>query len=167
MSKAFTKESDDASDAPSLRARAPLPAGTPNYVTRRGLLELRQELAQLEAERDAPAAADAPAGRASTLAGRVAELAARVASAVVVAPPDPPTNEVRFGAMVVVRDDHGHERRVQIVGVDEAHAADGRIAFVAPLARALLGKRVGDQTTVRTPKGDDEVEIVSVTYDRG
>jgi transcription elongation factor GreB len=164
VSKAFTKESDDdAGDVTPHRARAPLPAGVSNYVTPRGLRLLREELAGLEAARDA--APDA-GSRSGPLAARIAELAARVGSAVVLEAPSEPTDEVRFGALVVVRDDRGHERRLQIVGVDEADAAAGRIAFVSPFARALLGRRLGEIATVRTPKGEEEVELVSVTYDR-
>jgi transcription elongation factor GreB len=48
------------------------------------------------------------------------------------------------------------------VGVDEADAASGRVAFVAPLARALLGKRVGDAVTLRTPRGEEELEVVAI-----
>jgi transcription elongation factor GreB len=54
---------------------------------------------------------------------------------------------------------------VQLVGVDEANPAAGLIAFVAPLARALLGRRVGDVVTVRAPGGGEEVEVVALAYD--
>jgi transcription elongation GreA/GreB family factor len=56
---------------------------------------------------------------------------------------------------------------VQIVGVDEADPSAGLVAFVAPLARALLGRRVGEAVTVRAPKGDGELAIVSIDYDDG
>jgi transcription elongation factor GreB len=53
----------------------------------------------------------------------------------------------------------------QLVGVDEANASEGRIAFVAPLARALLGKRTGEAALVRTPQGEEELELVRFEYD--
>jgi hypothetical protein len=60
----------------------------------------------------------------------------------------------------------GANARVSIVGVDEADPAAGLVAFVAPLARALLGHRVSDVVTVRAPGGEDRLEILSVDYDR-
>jgi transcription elongation factor GreB len=177
MSKAFTKEGDG--DAPPLLpARAPLPAGTPNYVTPRGLRALRAELAALEAERArlGEAASGEPAGEVAGEAARRAALLRigarrvaleeRLASAVLVAPgARGAEEEVRFGARVELRTAGGDLRRYQIVGVDEADAAAGRLAFVAPLARALLGRRVGEAVEVRTARGAEEVEIVAVAYD--
>ncbi len=63
-------------------------------------------------------------------------------------------------------DGRGGPRRYQIVGVDEADAASGKIAFVSPLARALLGRSAGDTAHVRTPRGEEELEIVAVEYAR-
>lgn len=166
MSKAFTK--DDDGDAPLVvPARRPLPAGETNYVTPGGLAALRVELRDLEAELGRVAAsadgADARGARA-VLAARIAELAARIASAVVVDPAAQPPDEVHLGATVRVRTDEGAERVYRIVGIDEADAEHGVIAFVAPLARALLGKQVGDTATVHTPRGDDDLEVVSIAY---
>jgi transcription elongation factor GreB len=100
----------------------------------------------------------------STLATRLAALEERLASAVVVDPSTQPHDEARFGASVTLHGEAGAERRYTIVGVDEADVSAGRIAFVAPLARALLGKRVGDVATVRTPRGDEEWEVVAIAY---
>ncbi len=145
MSKAFTKE-DDAERPVVIRHRPPLPAGTPNYVTPRGLQVLRAELAAAE-----------PGARRQELEGRLG-------SAVVAMPPAD-RGEIRFGARVTMRVDGDEIRQVQIVGVDEAEPAAGRIAFVAPLARALLGRRVGDSVTHRAPRGAEELEIVAIEYD--
>ena len=71
---------------------------------------------------------------------------------------------MRFGAHVRVESEEG-ERRYQIVGVDEADAARGRIAFVSPLARALLGRRVGDVVRVRLPRGEQELEVVAIAWE--
>jgi transcription elongation factor GreB len=153
VSKAFTK--DDVPDAPPVaRHRAPLPTGVANYVTPRGLEALRNERARLDG---------APATDARARAAWRAELEDRLATAVVTAPPSD-RSEIRFGARVRVRKADGELRDLQIVGVDEAAPHDGRIAFVAPLARALLGRRVGDPVTVRAPSGQEELEIVSVDY---
>jgi transcription elongation factor GreB len=145
VSKAFTKE-DDAEQPVVIRHRPPLPEGAPNYVTARGLQLLRAELATAE-----PGA-------------RRLELEQRIGSAVIAAPPAD-RSEVRFGAQVTTRDDGGEIRHVQIVGIDEADPAAGLIAYVAPLARALLGGHVGDSVTVRTPGGAEELEIVAIEYD--
>lgn len=146
MSKAFTKE--DGTEPPVvIRHRPPLPQGTPNYVTARGLQILRAELAAAE-----PGA-------------RRLELEHRIGSAVVATPP---TNrdEIRFGARVTMRADSGEIRHAQIVGIDEANPSAGLIAFMAPLARALLGHHVGDSVTIRAPGGTEQVEIVAIEYDQ-
>ena len=166
MSRAFTKE-DGAEAPPIVAPRAPLPPGVPNYVTPRGLELLRSELASLEASRSSiPLGADkeSVAARAA-LQARIHELKARLAGAVLVDPSERrSSDEVRFGARVTVQGDGPQPRQIEIVGVDEADATSGRIAFVAPLARALLGKRPGDVVTFRTPRGEEELEVVSVTY---
>jgi transcription elongation factor GreB len=169
VSKAFTK--DDQADAPLVPRRAPLPAGVSNYVTPSGLAALREELASLVAElarvRAEAASGDSERTRAAAALGeRLSELEARIGSAELVTPPEAAPSEIRFGASVTVRNAAGVLRTYRIVGVDEAKASEGRIAFVAPLARALLGKRAGDAALVRTPQGEEELEIVGFEYER-
>ena len=78
---------------------------------------------------------------------------------------------VRFGATVTLRTRTkpapgvGAERRLTIVGVDEADASHGRIAFTAPIARAMQGKRVGETVTLRTARGEDVMDIVAIDYE--
>ena len=159
VSKAFTKD-DGPAEAPILRRRAPLPAGVPNYVTPHGLEALRDELTALDAA--TPAAGNAPDAQAH--AARRTELEHRIASAVVT-PPPADRAEIRFGARVCARAAGGDERDIRIVGVDEADPAENAIAFVAPLARALLGRHVGDVVSVTTPGGEEELTVLAVTYD--
>jgi transcription elongation factor GreB len=165
VSKAFTK--DDGPDvAPVLRRRAPLPPGTPNYVTARGLRALREELERV-GHRPAPSSQAPSAEDAQAHAAWRSELEERVATAVVVAPPPNRSSDrgvVRIGAIVHLLDAGAGGRVVQIVGVDEADAAHGLVAFTAPLARALLGRRAGDVVSVRAPGGDAELEIVAVEW---
>ena len=166
MSKAFTK--DDDGDAELLVApRAPLPAGLPNYVTPRGLIALHAERASLEREHGVVGASDAPdrAVKLHALAQRLAALQTRIATAVLVDTPTRPHGEVRFGARVRVRNSVGKELVYRIVGIDEADAESGRIAFSSPLARALLGKREGDSAPVDTPRAHEELEVLGIDYE--
>jgi transcription elongation factor GreB len=166
VSKAFKGE--DASEAPIVvPPRAPLPAGAPNYVTPRGLSALRQESQRLAVEHARVESGD-DADRSRSLAAlgmRIAALDERLSTAEVVDPTGPHPDDVRFGATVAVRGETRTQRRYRIVGVDEADATHGLIAFTAPLARALLGKRVGDAAVVRTPRGDEELEVVEIAYE--
>jgi transcription elongation factor GreB len=164
MSRAFVKEEQPAVP-PVAPPRAPLPPGVPNYVTARGLSLLREELDALARERsrvEASLDGEERANALSLLAQRRTALEARLACVVLVVPTRP-CHEVRFGTTVVVRGEGQRERKYQLVGVDEAEPDQGRIAFVSPMARALLGREAGDVTTVRTPHGDKTLEIVTVT----
>lgn len=167
MSKAFKGE--DASEAPLVvPPRAPLPDGQPNYVTPRGMAALKAEHQELARERARLEGAESAEDRTRALAAvalRTAALEERLTSAQLVDPARQPQDEVRFGATVTLRSNDGEERRYTLVGVDEADAKVGRLAFVAPLARALLGKRAGDSAIVRTPRGEEEWEITCVAYD--
>jgi transcription elongation factor GreB len=166
VSKAFTKE-EAPEAAVVVPARAPLPAGAPNYVTPRGLDLLRAESRDLAGERvEAERTLEGEERRRGLerLGRRKADLDERLASAVVVSAPEGPCEEVRFGAEVTLRGESGVERRYQIVGVDEADPSGGRIAFLSPIARALLGRSVGETTAVRTPRGDEELEVLAVRY---
>jgi transcription elongation factor GreB len=158
VSKAFTDE--EAAEAPRVVVpRPPLPEGVPNYVTERGLALLRDELAALKDERPVPEGPERAAQ-----AQRRAQLEQRIASAELVTRPSDAEKVVRFGAHVRVEGADG-ERGYRIVGVDEADAAQGRIAFIAPLARALLGRRVGDVVRVRKPSGEEELQIVAIGWE--
>ncbi len=168
MSRGFVKE-DDALPPPVVPPRAPLPTGVPNYVTPRGLRLLRAELTALEAERgqlDVKAQdAQARTQLLLVLNGRISALTARLTGARVVALQNPPPPDVRFGATVQLRPvAGGATRELTIVGVDEADADQGLIAFTAPIARAVLGHRTGQRLTLRAAGGAEELEVVSITY---
>lgn len=175
MSKAFTRE-DDRGEPVMIPARPPLPAGVPNYVTARGLQRLRGEWGKLELERATVAGGEGEQTGASgerarkleLLDGRLAALANRIGSALVVDAPAEgrADEEVRFGVTVTVRPvgDGSGARSFTIVGVDEAEAATGRVAFVAPIARALLGRRVGEVVTVRRGGLEEELEILAIAH---
>lgn len=161
MSKAFKKDEDD--EVPLLVPRAPLPEGSPNYVTHSGLAALRAEHAELTRALVAQSSEESARERA-TLKARLADLEQRLASAQLVDPSEQPHDEVRFGAHVELLDAHGKTQKFRIVGVDEANVREGRIAFTAPLARAMLGRHIGDAVLVKTPQGEDELELVRIEY---
>lgn len=145
------------------------PPGTPNYVTPRGLRLLQEERERLARQRDAlDELADEGERRRrhAVLAQQLAELDARLASAVVVDPAGQDPEVVRFGATVTVSTEAGEERRYRIVGVDEANAAEGRVSFLAPVARALLGRSLDDEVRLETANGVEVLEIIAIDYEQ-
>ncbi len=78
----------------------------------------------------------------------------------------PSRDQVRFGATVELADEDDARRTVTIVGDDEADATSGLIGWSAPIARALVGARIGDERLVRLPAGDKAYEVMAITYPR-
>ena len=76
----------------------------------------------------------------------------------------PSRDQVRFGATVELADEDDNRRILTIVGDDEADAAKGRIGWSAPLARALIGAKVGDERIVRLPAGEKAYEVIAIRY---
>ena len=72
-----------------------------------------------------------------------------------------------FGATVTYAREDDREVTVTIVGVDEADSGAGRISWVSPVARALLGAGLGDQVRIRTPQRLETVEVVAIRYQGG
>ena len=134
MSVAFRRESDEEHKEP--RFELPIPVG-PNLVTANGLAQIEARVAELEAL----VAAETDEARLAEAKRALRYWHTRQATAQL-APP-PPAGEVAFGSRVAFRQ-NGAERRIDIVGDDEADPAAGRISFSAPLARALIGACVGD-----------------------
>jgi len=73
-------------------------------------------------------------------------------------------DQVRFGATVELADEDDHRRILTIIGDDETDAAAGKIGWSAPLARALIGARIGDERIVRLPAGEKTYEVVAIRY---
>lgn len=139
----------------------------PNYVTPRGFRLLRNEVDRLEAlNKQLAAREDDPfAGQQKADVERdLRYYVARMESAIVVDPTTQPSDEVRFGATVGVEDESGHTHAFAIVGEDEADIDNNRVSWVSPLARALIGSRVGDVVRWRRPAGDTELEITAINY---
>jgi transcription elongation GreA/GreB family factor len=166
MSRAFVKDSDDDQTAGELPER-PLPDHA-NYVTQQGLgnLHARSRELQEQHERLAP---QAPEDSDAKQKLRVVErdlryVNAQLERAVVVDLHGQPRDEVHFGAAVTIRDGEGRPHRFSIVGDDEADVVAGKVSWASPLARAMMGARVGDTVIWHRPAGDTEVEIVDISY---
>ena len=103
--------------------------------------------------------------RQSFIEGRVGELEDKIARAEVIDVSKLSGKTVKFGAKVSLIDEDTEEKLIyQIVGQDEADVKRGRLAITSPLARALIGKSVGESVEVNTPKGEKAYEITRVRF---
>ena len=166
MSRAFVKESDDDRSAGDVPER-PLPTHA-NYVTPRGL-ELLQARARELTERHEQLKRQAEENSAAKQKLREIDrdlryFRSQLERASVVDASEQPSDEVRFGAMVKIADDEGAEHEFTIVGDDEADVSLGKISWASPLARAMIGAKVGDTVVWRRPAGEAEVSIVEIRY---
>ncbi|MCQ2284313.1 MAG: GreA/GreB family elongation factor [Bacteroidales bacterium] len=161
MSRGFVKEGDQ-EDVPMVPPRAFLPAGVANYVTPTGMDLLLQERNDLIAERDAIQVggqeSDARVQR-NFLNAKLEVLENRIKIAKVMAPKT--TGEIAFGSVITVKM-NGREMILQIVGVDEANAAQGKVPFTSPMAKALMGHRKGEFLDVQLPSGLRTVQVLNV-----
>jgi transcription elongation factor GreB len=163
-----------------IRYRPPRPKSS-GYITPEGAHKLRTELEQLwlvERPRVTQEVADAAAQgdrsenaeyiygkrRLREIDSRVRFLNKRLDDATIVTEPPTDRSRVFFGAWVEVEDEEGAPSRYRIVGADELDAERGSISIDSPMARALLGKREGDEVLVRRPKGDTTITITGVSY---
>ncbi len=165
MSRAFLNEDKFERAGDELVERPVSPH--PNYVTPRGFVLLRDEAERLEmlrkqliARKDDPFAAQQKA----EVERDLRYYSARLESAILVNPATQPTTEARFGAIVSVEDEEGRAFEFAIVGEDEADIADNKVSWVSPLARALIGAKVGDSVKWRRPAGNMDLEIISIDY---
>ena len=170
MSRGFVKE-EDQEEAPFIPPRASLPAGVTNYVTPEGHKQLLEEREELEKERRELNIESEKERRHATaiINGKLNLLNERIASARVLQPEDQPKDVVRFGAKVSFKFLAGtlkkKEQIFKIVGVDEADIKAHKIAFLAPLARALTGKKLGETVTVQMGGKLQELEILNISYE--
>lgn len=164
MSRGFVKE-DDQEEAPIIQPRAALPVGQINYVTPNGLNELKKEEEELIEERSGIDIENETEQRRAkaVVDGKLKLLRERISTARLLELSDQPKDEVRFGAWVVLKQD-GRKQEFQIVGVDEADVKKQKIAFIAPIAKAVTGKRVGDKIDFLLGKESRKLEILKITY---
>lgn len=184
MNKAFTRESDAADEDDDDVALPALPQGTKNYMTPAGYARLREELMTLlDVERpkvvevvswaakngDRSENGDYLYGkkRLREIDRRIRFLTKRLDVAEVV---DPSAHhgrdQVFFGATVTYANESGDERTITIKGIDEADSSRGEVSWIAPISRALLKARVGDEVPLVTPGGVERIEVVEVSYPR-
>ncbi|MCC7374685.1 MAG: GreA/GreB family elongation factor [Verrucomicrobiales bacterium] len=162
MSKAFTRESDDAPESSVLiRPASVLPPGTKNYMTAGGIQRLREEFQRIT---DVLARTPAASGTRSVLEGRCQQLQHTLETAVVV-PASSRDQRVRFGATVSVRSRGGEASEYRIVGVDETEVDRDWVSWLSPIAKALTGRAVGERVRIRLPAGETELEITGIRYE--
>jgi transcription elongation factor GreA len=108
---------------------------------------------------------DAAKERQSMIEGRIGEIQGKIAGAEIVNPAEIKSDRIVFGAHVTIVDQETNEKSTyQIVGVDEADVKKGMISILSPLARALIGKKVGDAAVVQSPKGDKDYEVLAFEF---
>jgi transcription elongation factor GreB len=166
MSRAFVKESDEELAAGELPER-PLSAHA-NYVTPAGLERLQARVRELRERREqlSARAVDEPmdAQQLREVQRDFRYFKAQLERAIVVDPSGQPRDEVHFGAQVRIIDEEGKTHRFSIVGDDEADVGAGRISWASPLAKAMIGSKIGDVVVWRRPAGEAEVEIADISY---
>ena len=153
----------------------------PVPMTPQGAQKLRDELARLKEERpkisreigiarehgDLKENAEyhAAKDRQGMIEARIKDIEDKLARAEIIDPSKLSGDRVRFGAVVKVTNlDTDEETSYQIVGADEADIAAGTISISAPLARALIGKSIGDEVVVNLPAGKRRYEIAEIDF---
>jgi len=184
MNKAFTRERDDAPDDDDVdgAVEAALPSGSKNYLTPAGYARLRAELMTL-IDDERPKVVDTVSWAAKNgdrsengdylygkkrlreIDRRIRFLTQRLEIAEVADPSvHHGSDQVFFGATVTYALPDGDERSITIKGIDEADNLAGEVSWIAPIARALLKARVGDEVQLQTPAGRQALEIIAVSY---
>jgi len=185
VSKAFTREDDAPADDfdGDDDEQNPIPPGSKNYMTPLGWRKMRDELTWLvKTERpnvtsvvswaaklgDRSENADYQYGkkRLREIDRRIRYLTKRLEAAEVVDPAArEDTDQVFFGATVTYATSEGGEQTVRIVGIDEMDPARRYVSWISPVARALIKAREGDTVNLKTPAGEQRIEIIEVTYE--
>ncbi|NOT14678.1 MAG: transcription elongation factor GreAB [Methylotenera sp.] len=164
MSRGFVKE-DDLELAGTDLPERPISA-LPNYVTAAGLAQLKAQAEALENEHRA-LSANKEDPMAQQKLGAIERdlryLEARLESATLTQP-DPNADHVVFGAMVSVEDEAGQTLQFAIVGEDEADIHANKVSWSSPLAKALIGHKVGDEVTWVRPAGNTKLVITAIQY---
>jgi transcription elongation factor GreB len=182
MSRAFVSESAtqfQEEDVPPIKI--PLPPGVKNYMTPEGAERVREELAAL-AGVERPRVAGtitrllAPAAfldrdelseqrrRLREIDRRIEYLTTMLARIEVIDPLLQQADRVLFGATVTVEEQASQSKIYRIVGIDESDPSAGRISWISPVAKALLGRREGDPVVLKLPYGEKRLRIIKIEY---
>lgn len=182
MNKAFTKERDDGDDEDDDLGLPALPTGTKNYITPAGYQRLRHELMTL-LDDERPKVVEAVSWAAKNgdrsengdyiygkkrlreIDRRIRFLTKRLDIAEVADPSvHHGSDQIFFGATVTYANSKGEQRTITIKGIDEVDNLHGEVSWIAPIARALLKAREGDEVQLMTPGGAETIEVLEVKY---
>jgi transcription elongation GreA/GreB family factor len=163
MSRAFVKE--DEGEARALRVAPPLPPGVSNVITAAGAAAFAAQTAALRDQAEALSAAGrlgdgVAAAQRKALDEELRWREDRAHTFVITAPPDDP-EVVSFGCAVEVEGARGR-RWLRLLGVDELGRAQGAVSWRSPVGSALLGAALGDEVALRTPAGEERVEVLAI-----
>jgi transcription elongation factor GreB len=166
MSRGFVKE-DDQEEIPMVPQRAYLPEGVTNFVTQTGMNQLLSEKLMLINEKETLSGDSEKEKRIALnyINAKLQLLNNRIAEARIINLKEQPKNEIRFGALVTLKNEvSGNIQTFQIVGVDEADISKGKISFISPVARSLINKKTGDKIVLKQAKEDIVTVILDITY---
>jgi transcription elongation factor GreB len=166
MSRGFVKEGDQ-EEIPILTPRAYLPDGVTNYVTQVGMDKLLEERQMLLNEIENLDMTNENERRIASnhLNAKLKLLNERILTAEIIDLEKQSPDEVWFGATVILKIDNETKlQKYQIVGVDEADVSQGKISFISPIAKILMGKEVGDQAILKLANGNRTYEIIEIVY---
>jgi len=183
MSRAFVSESDTADEPDLPPLKIPLPPGARNYMTPAGTEKLRNEITELRKKERTKAAARvsklmSDGSKASTSDLKTAQkdlavvdrqlnyLEELLGTAEVITRPPGPAERAAFGMTVTVREDSAKETtEYTIVGIYESNPEEGAISWVSPIAKALIGTRVGDNVEIDLPAAKRKLDVLSIRQD--
>lgn len=166
MSRGFVKE-EDQEETPLVPPRPEIPSGVTNYVTQTGMDELLAEKQALIDEKGSINAATEQEKRITSnfINAKIHLLEERIATAKIVDLSKQPENEIRFGATVTLKiGKSSKSQSYQIVGVDEADIKKNKISFISPIAKILIGKKVGEKAILKLAKEDRVFEVTGIKY---
>jgi transcription elongation factor GreB len=166
MSRGFVKE-EDQEETPLVPPRAEVPNGVTNYITQNGMDELLAEKQALFNEKSTIEAATEQEKRIASnfIQAKIYMLEDRIGTAKIVALNEQPKDEVRFGATVKLKIGNSTKfQTYQIVGVDEADIAKSKLSFISPVAKILIGKKVGEQAILKLAKENRVFEVKEIRY---
>lgn len=165
MSRGFVKEDDlerAGTDLPERRV-----SEFPNYVTPFGLVQLQTQANALEQQQQAllPSKDDPVTQQALAPLGRdLRYLETRLENVILIDPTTQPKDTVLFGTTVNVEDEEGNPHQFTIVGEDEADIVLNKVSWVSPIAKALIGHKVGETVSWQRPAGNLNLEILAISY---